>query len=303
LYLKINNMRVPYNGGAGDLAKPAWIPWNIDLSTVGNVSNVTKLTIGIEGAGAKGIVCVDDIRLHPKSPEFITPTDPGKTNLKALYAFEGNANDTSGNGLNGTLKQATFVSSGRPHGGSALKVEKAGYVDLGNPAALNFGAGDWTVTAWFKTALKGTGDANKGTIYAKGGDGAGGKRYALTVSENIEGVATLVTDDDVTKYAVDAKSVVNDDQWHFVAGQRQGTALRIYIDGQLEGSLTIPATYDLAGASQHNAHIGALTNHADGSLYKLFSGLIDEVRVHNRALSIAEVLWLSGQTTPVAKPF
>ncbi len=56
-------------------------------------------------------------------------------------------------------------------------MEKAGYVDLGNPPALNFGTGDWTVTAWFKTAMTGTGDANKGTIYAKGGDSTGGKRY------------------------------------------------------------------------------------------------------------------------------
>jgi hypothetical protein len=303
LYLKINSVKVPYNGGAGDLARATWIPWNIDLSAVGNVSSVTKLTIGVEGAGAKGLVYIDDIRLYAKSPEFITPTDPGKANLKALYAFEGNANDTSGNGLNGTLKQATFASSGRPNGGSALKVDKAGYVDLGNPVALNFGTGDWTVTAWFKTAIKGTGDANKGTLFAKGGDGTGGKRYALTVSENVEGIVSLVTDDDVTKYAVDAKRLVNDDQWHFVAAQRAGTALRIYTDGQFEGNLTIPAAYDLAGASQHNAYIGALTNHADGSLYKLFSGLIDEVQVYNRALALEEVLWLSGQTTPVAKPF
>ena len=34
LYVKINGTKVSYNGNAGDLAKAAWIPWNIDLSTV-----------------------------------------------------------------------------------------------------------------------------------------------------------------------------------------------------------------------------------------------------------------------------
>jgi hypothetical protein len=303
LYLKISNTKVPYNGGAADLARTAWLPWNLDLSTVGGLSKVTKLTIGVEGAGAKGALYIDDIRLYPKTPAFITPIDPGNANLQALWAFEGNANDTSGHGLNGTLRQAQVVSSGRPNGGSALQVEKVGYVDLGNPKALDFATGDWAVTAWFKTAMTGTGEANVGAIYGKGGDGTGGKRYCLILSNTTEGVVSLITDDDVTKYVADAQSLTNDDQWHFVVGQRQGTALEIYIDGQLEGTTAIAATYDLSGTSQHNAYIGAITNNVDASLYKLFNGLIDDVRVYNRALSPAEILWLMGQTTPVAKPF
>jgi hypothetical protein len=304
LYLKINNTKVAYNGGTGDLAKTAWLPWNVDLSTVGgNLSKVNSLTIGIEGTGAKGILYVDDIRLYPKAPVYYAPADPGKVNLKALWAFEGNANDTSGSGLNGTLKQAQVVASGRSDGGSAVKVEKVGYVDLGNPPALDFATGDWTFTAWYKTAITGTGDANKGTIFSKGGDSTGGKRYGLIMSETVEGVLTLVTDDDVTKYVVDSKSKTNDDQWHFVAAQREGTTLRIYIDGQLEGSMTIPAAYDLSGTSQHNAYIGAMTNNTDGSMYKLYNGLIDDVRVYNRALTIEEILWLAGRTGPVAQPF
>ncbi|MCL5281475.1 MAG: discoidin domain-containing protein [Planctomycetes bacterium] len=304
LYLKINGTKVPYNGGSGDLARPAWIPWNIDLSAVGgNLSSVTKLTIGVEGAGAKGIVYLDDLRLYPKAPEFITPADPGQTNLVALYAFEGNTKDTSGHGLDGTIKQGTLISSGRPGGGSALRIEQTGYVNLGNPPSLDFGTGDWTVTAWFKTMLKGLGDANKGTIYAKGGDGTGGQRYALIMSETAEGAVSLICDDDAAKYTTDSKSKTNDDQWHFVAAQREGTALRIYIDGQLEGTTAIPSAYNLAGTSQHDAYIGAIVNHADGNLYKLYSGLIDDVRLYNRALSPAEILWLAGYTGPVAKPF
>jgi hypothetical protein len=269
----------------------------------GNLSNVTKLTIGVEGAGAQGILYLDDIRLYPKTPEFITPADPGQTNLVALYAFEGNTNDTSGHGLNGTIKQATLVDSGRTGGGSALNVEKGGYVDLGNPPSLDFGTGDWAVTAWFKTAMSGTGDANQGTILGKGGDNTGGKRYALIMSQNTEGVLTLVVDDDVTRYDANSKTKTNDDKWHFVVGQREGTALQIYIDGQLEGTTTIPAAYDLAGTAQRNAYIGAVTFQPDGTIYKLFDGMIDDVRVYNRALSQAEILWLAGATSPVAKPF
>ncbi len=305
LYVKINGTKVPYNGDAGDIAKTAWLPWNIDLSTVGgNLSSVTKLTIGVDGSGVTGKVLIDDIRLYPRSPEYYPPSDPGKTNLLALYACEGNANDTSGHGLNGTVKQATFVPSGRPNGGSAVELHKAGYLDLGNPPSLDFSTGDWAVTAWYKTAMAGgVTDAQQGTIYGKGGDNAGGKRYALQMSLVTEGVVTLVCDDDVTRNDAASKGKTNDDRWHFVVGQRVGTTLQIYIDGLLEGTTTIPATYNLSGSSQRNAYIGAITYQPDGSLYKLFDGLIDEVHLYNRALSPEEVLWLAGYTGPIAKPF
>jgi hypothetical protein len=66
LYVKIGNTKVVYDGDAADIQRAAWQPWNIDLSKVGgNLSNVTTLTIGIEGPGATGVVYIDDVRLYP----------------------------------------------------------------------------------------------------------------------------------------------------------------------------------------------------------------------------------------------
>ena len=52
LYVKINSTKVAYDGDPADLARFGWQAWNIDLSTVGNVSSVRSLTIGVEGSGA-----------------------------------------------------------------------------------------------------------------------------------------------------------------------------------------------------------------------------------------------------------
>jgi Concanavalin A-like lectin/glucanases superfamily/F5/8 type C domain len=69
LYVKINDTKIAYEGDAADIASAAWQVWNIDLSTVGgNLSNVASLTIGIEGAGAAGVVYIDDIRLVSPAP-------------------------------------------------------------------------------------------------------------------------------------------------------------------------------------------------------------------------------------------
>jgi concanavalin A-like lectin/glucanase superfamily protein len=301
LYVKINNTKVSYDG---DLTTAAWQPMTVDLSTVGgNLSSVSSLTIGIEGAGATGVVYIDDIRLYGRVPEYITPVEPDGAGLLAHYDFEGNANDSSGNGLDGGIVDGELVSPGKLGEGMALQVNDAGYVDLGNPASLDFSTGNWTVSAWYKTGMTGTGDDNKGTLYGKGGDTGGGHRYCLIMSEVTEGVVTLVTDDDSTKVVVDSTSVTNDDEWHLAVGQRDGTAINIFIDGLLEGTGTAAADYDLSGTVQHNAYIGAITNHTDSSLYKQFIGLLDDVRVYDSALSDGEILWLAGRTMPMAKPF
>jgi len=70
LYVKINNTKIPYDGSAVNLTRPTWNLWSIDLSTAGNVSNVSSLTIGIEGAGATGVLYIDDIRLYPEVLEY-----------------------------------------------------------------------------------------------------------------------------------------------------------------------------------------------------------------------------------------
>lgn len=73
--------------------------------------NVTELTIGVEGASSAGMLYIDDIRLHPNAVEYITPTEPDAAALVARYALDGNTNDPSGNGHNGTAIGApTYVA-------------------------------------------------------------------------------------------------------------------------------------------------------------------------------------------------
>ena len=77
LYAKINNTKIVYDGPAVNITRPAWQLWSIDLSTAGNVSNVSALTIGIEGAGAQGVVYIDDIGLYPEVFQYLSPDITG----------------------------------------------------------------------------------------------------------------------------------------------------------------------------------------------------------------------------------
>jgi hypothetical protein len=69
LYVKINGVRVNYDGDSTSLSRPLWQRWNIDLASVGtNLRSVTSLAVGVEGAGAAGTLLLDSIRLYPSVP-------------------------------------------------------------------------------------------------------------------------------------------------------------------------------------------------------------------------------------------
>jgi len=74
LYIEINNTKVLYDGDATNMARAGWQTWLIDLSELGGaLENVTSLTIGVDGAGAAGLVTIDDIRLISESIDSLIP--------------------------------------------------------------------------------------------------------------------------------------------------------------------------------------------------------------------------------------
>ena len=63
LYAKINGTKIAYDGETSTLTRLGWQKWTILLADLGaNVSNVSTLTLGVEGGG-QGIVYIDDIEL------------------------------------------------------------------------------------------------------------------------------------------------------------------------------------------------------------------------------------------------
>ncbi|MHC4143632.1 MAG: LamG-like jellyroll fold domain-containing protein [Planctomycetota bacterium] len=205
--------------------------------------------------------------------------------------------DVSGNGNDGTLNAPKWDAG---KFGSALNFDGVDdYVDLGNPPILDFGTGDFTVSAWVKTTVP-AGE----TVFGNGGDNSGGIRIRLYIDSS---TGELLLDDDSNKHDPGGSIPVTDGQWHNIVGIRKGNTLRLYVDGVEDpgvtshGESTLPANYDLSGTSQHNAYIGCLTAHDSGQLIKFFGGLIDDVALWSRALSIEEVgyLWNGGAGNPV----
>jgi len=124
LYVKVNGVKVAYNGDAADITKAAWVAWNIDLSKVGgNLNKVTGLTVGVEGAGSAGIIYIDDIGLYStvaasaQAPVITAVVrangQPGtRTDASPITAF---TDSTTPLFLVGGLRDGATVFSDRPY--------------------------------------------------------------------------------------------------------------------------------------------------------------------------------------------
>jgi hypothetical protein len=290
LYVKVNNTKVSYDGDAADVARSAWQVWNIDLSKAGNVNSVRSLTIGVEGTGAKGTLYIDDIRLYPRTPQYVTPVQPAATGLVAHYTFdEGSGTtvrDASGKGNNGT-----FGPEGTPQWvagkfGGALQLDgNDDYVNIDGlandiPANNNF-----SVSAWIKTTV-----ANATRLVVASNDGTGGHDFELGLAA---GGNLFVQANTAHNYP----PALNDDQWHMITYVRDGTTAYLYVDGAQVGTETPSGN----PASETQWSIGQEWDPPSPS--DEYQGLVDDVRIYARPLSAAEVAGLAGRTTAMHTPF
>jgi hypothetical protein len=287
LYVKINNTKVVYTGASSDLTIGVWTPWTIDLASTGaNLSKVTKLVLGVEGSGAAGTLFFDEIRLFPSVATTVTPADPGATGLVAYYKFEGDAKDSAGS-HHGKVVGATFAAG---KVGQALKMtNNQEYVEVAYSADLAMNS--FTAAVWVNVsdvddlrAILGTRFTSDNTFDMK--------VEAGRIHGDIgNGSAWLNTSVDITAAQ---GGVIGVGEWHHIAYVIDDAAdvAKVYLDGALGATVTFSGTPLFMKADQV-LRIG----NCSGTEY--MHGMIDEVRLYNRALSEAEVAGLAGRTGPV----
>lgn len=190
------------------------------------------------------------------------------------------AHDSSGSNFDGAFVGSAAWSAGGRFG-SALDLTGGGFVNMGNVLDLT---GSFTVSGWAQTRASGgmavvanhRGEIIKGYILAindigDGVGGAGGRAHFYKAYPT----SPLST----TKVA--------DGEWHLLTGVYDQTSatMSIYIDGVLEGTAVGATTPSYATS---DFLVGGITNNTDVN-QGFYTGLIDDVRVYDHALSGSEV--------------
>ncbi len=283
MYVKINNVKVLYDGDPGNIAIRRWNLWIVDLLSLGiNLNNVTTLGIGFErtgAAGGTGAVFIDDIRLYKTPPPTVEPIDPGTDGLIASYSLENNVLDSSPNGLNGTVAGNPVYVDGAV--GRALDFDGTGdYVDCGNSPLFNV-TDAITVSTWVN--IRSLPQAWSAVVTK--GDSA----WRISNNNTATSMHFAFTGGTRNNQAANSNTELNLFEWYHICGVYDtNVGAKIYVNGSVDGN-----NPDTGGITTNNYNVFIGEN--DEPMNRFWDGQIDEVKIFDRALSDAEVLYLSSQ--------
>ena len=210
--------------------------------------------------------------------------------LVAYYPFNGNANDESGNGHDGTPSGAALTEGigGDPDGAYSFDgIDDK--LDVPDSPELNL-VNAITISAWIKPAHEWV---QEGRIVCKRYD-TWGWGYALQLTGTRELDTWLSGSNHAT-----STSTVPLDTWTHVAvtGGAADGKIRLYIDGVQDGEATQTGALSPSG---YGLRIGAQSQRSD--IKSVFHGSIDEVRIYNRALSESEIQVLYNEHAAPSSP-
>lgn len=157
---------------------------------------------------------------------------------------------------------------------------RGGYLHCGNPTSLRYSqsftlearifAHSWTAESW------------KGSIIGKDDWADGSRGFVLRTGDQGRLSMTIGPVGDAGWPEALSPPMMKLRQWHHVAGTYDGATLRLYIDGEPAGSASYGGR---VAESPYPLKIGS-SGYDDA---RLFDGLIDDVRIWNRALSADEL--------------
>jgi len=260
---------------------------------------VTIAVLGILAGGiliALNITGITGKASLTKTKQFAAQLERGLTiSQVGKWSFEEQtgtiAKDTSGYGNNGILSDSTNMWQNIDQCelglGGCLKFDPAGggtndYVNVGDPlnGSLDFGIGDFTLSAWFKlNSLPSAWTA----IVHKGSAGAVG--YAMDINTTNKLVASIQATGGTNQHSPETTNVLVVGRWyHGVIVFDRDVDIKIYLDGSLNNSGGYAFGNTNSIDTTNALFIGAA--HTTGWF---FPGFIDEVQIYKEALTLSQI--------------
>ena len=207
-----------------------------------------------------------------KEPEFL------KKGLVAYYPFNGDAKDESNNLNHFTVNGATLTKDrhGNPDRAYAFDGVNA-YMEAPNHPSLQLT--QFTLSVWINPTSRQQGAVNP--ILLKDRHGPAGENFGLWFGVGNK-VGIQLYDEGASRVGLTSEKSIALDSHTMCVVTAAKQNLKIYIDGELDGTLEFNSVPSI---DQHPLFLSY-----DGSgYYPKFNGIIDDVRIYNRALTEAEV--------------
>ena len=224
------------------------------------------------------VIVEDELIADPQSSQ-------ADASLVGHWSMNGNGNDQSGLGNNGTPAGSTSYVAGKYD--QALSVSSGGRLVVQDSNSLDI-TGPITLSAWIRPSAQGT----QYFLSKKDKSGTDGFEMSLSNSGTIFVRFNETSSNDAYRVDSTSKYSTNGQTWIHVTATYDGSTIRLYINGQLQGSKN--ANFQI------NANDLPLSIGSGHDGYRGMKGTVDDVRIYNRALSANEVTALMNNAPPSA---
>jgi fibronectin type 3 domain-containing protein/azurin len=242
----------------------------VSFSTAGLATGTYNGTITITAPGAGG---------SPKSiPVTLTVTPAGTNGTAASYAFDQGSGtvavDNSGNANNGTISDSAWTTQGK-YGNAISFNGSSSFITVPDAGTLDL-AGAGSMEAWIRMSAAGRWNA----VLAKGNSNTNqAHNYAIELDTSNR-VLCVIGNGSSSNLVTSVASLTANTFYH-VACTWDGSTISLYINGALNvsGTQTITPAGNISPL-----YIGQFGGNSDR-----FAGVIDEVRIYNRALTLSQI--------------
>ncbi len=232
-------------------------------------------------AGAEGITFAgSQFKVKVTATEKINLSN----GLVAYYPFNGNANDESGNGHDGTLVGASICVDRFDVPDRCVFLNGTSWVQV--PASPDLSPSTQTLCVWAKFFIGGTDNPrliSRETISWQNGYNSG---YSLsTITTNpYRNAAHCISRGGINNSA-QSDELIQANTWHFYTSRFDGQYLNLYIDGELVSSVIVSGSID-------SCPLDLMLGRNSRSMNDFLYGCIDDVRIFNRAIADQEIMAL-----------
>jgi hypothetical protein len=203
-------------------------------------------------------------------------------NFVLLYTFDrdegGVAKDLSGKGNDGMIADAMWTADGKFGGGMEFNGTTS-LIEVPHDDSLNPGGDQITIMTWFKPLSFPEGHP---PIARKGQVGAGVGCWGFDTPNGTPRGFTYMAETGAPSIAQGASTMV-EGEWNHLAMVYDGTQVRVYLNGQLDG------TTDITGNINENNDVPVwIGKKATEDIF--LHGIIDDLAILNVGLSEAQII-------------
>ena len=225
------------------------------------------------------------------------PFNTIKDGLVAYYPFTGNANDSSGNRINGTVQGASLTTDRFGNLNSAYNFNgSSNYISLSNTFLNGAIVTQMSYSIWFKISNY----PSSGNAYTLTDKNAYWRQVQMTIGSNGSINFWWTYPNPQAYYGTySSANIVSLNKWNNYTVVLNGNILNAYLNGilittfiQNSNNGSIDFSYLTQGNSTSTNLIGVQNSVSPGFQY-YFNGSIDDFRVYNRTLTTNEIAYLN----------